>query len=157
PQLMPVLEKIFKSGAYVLGHESSEFEKELSAYLGAGYACGVNSGTDAILLALRALNVKQGDEVIVPAMSFFATVEPIVLLGATPVFVDIDPHTYAINAAKVEKAITKRTKAIIAVHLYGLPADLSALTKIAKDHKIPLIEDMAQAIGSTYQNRKIGS
>ncbi len=156
-ELTPVLDRILSSGSYVLGKELSAFEHELSAYLGARHAIGVNSGTDAIHLALRALNIAGGDEVIVPAMSFFATVEPIVLLGAKPVFVDIDPKTYAINPALIKQKITKQTKAIIAVHLYGLPADLQSLLEIAQEHNIPLIEDMAQAIGSTYRNKKIGS
>ena len=141
----------------MLGPELAQFEKDLASYIGVSHAIGVNSGTDAVALALRASNIGPGDEVIVPAMSFFATVEPILQLGATPVFVDIDPVSYAIDPAAAEKKITAKTKAIIAVHLYGLPADLKALSAIAKEKHIPLVEDMAQAIGSTFEGKKIGS
>ena len=155
-ELDPLLQKILRSGSYVLGQEVAEFEKELAAYLGVPHAAGINSGTDAILLALRALNIGPGDDVIVPAMSFFATVEPIIHLGARPVFVDIDPVSYAIDAAAAAR-ITSRTKAIIVVHLYGLPADMKTLSELAAGHKLPLVEDMAQAIGSSFGSKKIGS
>jgi len=156
-ELDPLLQKILRSGSYVLGQEVAEFEKELAAYLGVPHAAGINSGTDAILLALRALNIGPGDDVIVPAMSFFATVEPIIHLGARPVFVDIDPVSYAIDAAAAAARITSRTKAIIVVHLYGLPADMKTLSELAAGHKLPLVEDMAQAIGSSFGSKKIGS
>lgn len=155
--LAPLLEGILRSGSYVLGAELARFENDLAAYLTVGHAIGVGNGTDAVLLALKALGVGPGDEIILPAMSFFATVEPVIHLGAKPVFVDIDPVSYAIDAAVVPAKITPRTKAIIAVHLYGLPADLAALSKIAKDKHLPLLEDMAQAIGSTLEGKKIGS
>jgi dTDP-4-amino-4,6-dideoxygalactose transaminase len=155
--LDPLLEKILRSGSYILGSEVGQFEKDLAAYIGVRHAMGVNSGTDAILIALRALDIKAGDEVILPAMSFFATVEPIVLLGAKPVFVDIDPVTYAIDAAAVAARITPRTKAIIAVHLYGLSADMKALTALAAKNHIPLVEDMAQAIGASFESKKVGA
>jgi dTDP-4-amino-4,6-dideoxygalactose transaminase len=156
-ELDPLLQKVLRSGSYVLGQEVSQFENDLAAYLGVGQAIGVNSGTDAILLALRALNIGPGDEVIVPVMSFFATVEPIILLGAKPVFVDIDPVSYGIDAAAVAARISPRTKAIVAVHLYGLPADVKALAELASNQKVPLVEDMAQAIGSSYGAKKIGA
>jgi dTDP-4-amino-4,6-dideoxygalactose transaminase len=155
--LSPLLDRILRSGAYVLGPELAQFEKELASYLEVRHAVGVNSGTDAVLLALRALNIGAGDEVILPAMSFFATVEPVMLLGAKPMFVDIDPVSYAIDPQAVLSKISSRTKAIIAVHLYGLPADLQLLSALAKEKRIPLIEDMAQAIGSTCEGKKIGS
>ena len=156
-ELDPLLQKILRSGSYVLGQEGARFEKELASYLSVRHAAGVNSGTDAILIALRALNIGTGDEVIVPAMSFFATVEPIILLGAKPVFADIDPISYAIDPSAAAARITPRTKAIIVVHLYGLPADMKALSALAVQHKLPLVEDMAQAIGSSFESRKIGS
>jgi dTDP-4-amino-4,6-dideoxygalactose transaminase len=156
-ELTPVLEGILRSGSYVLGAELARFEKELAAYLGVGHAIGVGNGTDAVTLALKALDIGPGDEVIVPAMTFFATIEPIVHLGAKPVFVDIDPVSYAIDASAISAKITARTKAIIAVHLYGLPADIKALSQIAKEKRIPLVEDMAQAIGSSFEGKKIGS
>jgi len=156
-ELVPLLQKILRSGSYVLGPEVGQFEKELAAYLGVKHAVGVNSGTDAILIALRALDVGAGDEVILPAMSFFATVEPIILLGARPVFVDIDPVSYAIDPVAAAARITSRTKAIMAVHLYGLPADLPALSTLAAKHHIPLVEDMAQAIGAACGSKKAGA
>jgi dTDP-4-amino-4,6-dideoxygalactose transaminase len=156
-ELDPILYKILRSGSYVLGQEVSQFESELASYLGVSHAAGVNSGTDAILLALRALNIGPGDDVIVPAMSFFATVEPIILLGARPVFVDIDPVSYALDPIAAASRITTRTKAIIVVHLYGLPADMKALSELAYKNKLPLIEDMAQAIGSSFGGKKIGA
>jgi dTDP-4-amino-4,6-dideoxygalactose transaminase len=155
--LDPLFSKILRSGSYVLGQEVALFEKELAFYIGVDHAMGVNSGTDAILIALRALNIGVGDEVMVPAMSFFATVEPIVQLGAKPVFVDIDPISYAMDPKAVEAKISSKIKAIVAVHLYGLPADLKSLSSIAKKNDLPLVEDMAQAIGSSYEGKKIGS
>ena len=156
-ELTPVLEKILRSGSYVLGPELAQFEKELASYLGVGHAVGVGNGTDAVMLALKALNIGPGDEVIVPAMTFFATIEPIVHLGAKPVFVDIDPVSYAIDASSVVSKIMTRTKAIITVHLYGQPADMKSLSILAKERRIPLVEDMAQAIGSSFEGKKIGS
>jgi len=155
--LDPLLQTILRSGSYVLGPELALFERELAASLGVKHAVGVNSGTDAILIALRALKIGAGDEVILPAMSFFASVEPIILLGAKPVFVDIDPVSYAIDPAAAAARITSRTKAILAVHLYGLPADLPALSSLAAKHHVPLIEDMAQAIGAACGARKAGA
>ena len=155
--LTPLLETILRSGSYVLGPELVRFEKDLSQYLGVRHAIGVNSGTDAVGLALKALDIGPGDEVILPAMSFFASVEPIIHLGAKPVFVDIDPVSYGIHVAAISPKITSRTKAILAVHLYGHPADLKGLSQLAKEKKIPLIEDMAQAIGSSYDGKKAGS
>ncbi|MFA5974950.1 MAG: DegT/DnrJ/EryC1/StrS family aminotransferase [Elusimicrobiota bacterium] len=156
-ELDPLLEKILSSGSYVLGPESDRFEKTLAAYCEVRHAVGVNSGTDAIGLAARAAGVKPGDEVIVPAMTFIGSIEPVILLGARPIFVDIDPVTYALDAGEVRKKISPKTKAIIAVHLYGMPADLLALQAIAKETGVTLIEDMAQAIGCEFNGRKIGS
>jgi len=156
-ELAPVLEGILRSGSYVLGPELARFENDLAAYLTVKHAIGVGNGTDAVMLALKALGIGQGDEVILPAMSFFATVEPLIHLGAKPVFVDIDPVSYAIDASAVSAKITAHTKAVIAVHLYGLPADMKSLSKITKEKNIPLVEDMAQAIGSTFDDKKIGS
>ncbi len=151
------LERVLSTGSYVLGQETSTFETALSVYCGTAHAVGVNSGTDALLIALRALDITSGDDVIVPAMSFIATVEPIVQLGARPVFVDIDPLSYAIQPEQVRAKITSRTKAVIAVHLYGHMADMTALRAICDDARVPLIEDMAQAIGSEWEGKKAGS
>lgn len=117
----------------------------------------MNSGTDAVLLALRALDIGPGDEVIVPAMTFIATAEPIELLGAKPVFADIDPVTYTISAKEVAKKITKRTRAVMVVHLYGQPADLTEILQVTQKHRVPLIEDMAQSLGAEYKKRRVGS
>ncbi len=155
-ELTPLLDRILKSGAYVLGPELVRFEKDLAFYLNIKHAVGLNSGTDAVLLALRALDIGAGDEVLVPAMSFFASVEPIIQLGAKPVFVDIDPKSYAIDAAAAGEKVTAKTKAIIAVHLYGQPADMKALSAIAKARNIALIEDMAQSIGASFDGKKVG-
>lgn len=155
--LDPLLEKILRGGAYVLGPEGAQFEKDLAAYLDVRHAVGVNSGTDAVMLALRALDIGPGDEVLVPAMSFFATVEPVILLGAKPVFVDIDPVSYAMDAPAAAANISAKTKAIVVVHLYGLPADMKAFAALSAARGIPLIEDMAQAVGSSFDSKKIGS
>ena len=148
--------RVLASGSYILGEETKRFEEELARYCEASFAVGVNSGTDAILLALRALDIGPGDEVIVPAMTFIATAEPVVMLGAKPVFVDIDPQTYTIDPRQVEESLSEHTKAIIAVHLYGQPADMEALADIANANQIPLIEDMAQAIGSGFSGKRVG-
>ncbi len=148
---------VLKRGNFVLGKEVDMFEREFAAYLEVKYCVGVASGTDAILLALRALDISQDDEVIVPAFTFVASATPILMLGARAVFVDIKPNLPIIDENKVEKAITKKTKAIIAVHLYGYPCNLQELQSIAKKHRIALVEDASQAHGSLYKNKKIGS
>jgi dTDP-4-amino-4,6-dideoxygalactose transaminase len=155
--IQEALERVLASGLFILGRETQYFEQELAAYNQVTFAIGVNSGTDAILLALRALGIGPGDEVIVPAMSFIATVEPIVLLGARPVFADIDPVTYNIDAAQAAKKVTAKTKALIAVHLYGQPADMDALVSLTRTHKIALVEDMAQAISAEFDGKKVGT
>jgi dTDP-4-amino-4,6-dideoxygalactose transaminase len=148
--------RVLSSGSYVLGEEARRLEDEVAAYCSARFGIGVNSGTDAILLALRALDIGPGDEVLVPAMTFIATAEPVVQLGATPVFVDIEPTTYTIDPKHAQSKITSRTKALIAVHLYGQPADMDALSAIAAKHDLPIIEDMAQAIGAEWRGRRVG-
>lgn len=156
PEIARAIERVLAGGSYILGQETQEFEKELAAYCGVKHAIGVNSGTDAIHLALRTLEIGPGDDVILPAMSFIATAEPIVLLGARPVFVDIDPRTYTLDPEKVKQKITPKTKAIIAVHLYGQPADMETLSKISVQARVPLIEDMAQAIGAEQGGKRAG-
>src|SRR5258708_21040500 len=120
------LDRVLRSGSYVLGEETRRLETELAAYCQVKHAVGVNSGTDAVLLALRALNIGPGDEVIVPAMTFIATAEPVMQLGARPVFADIDSQMYTLDPRQVEARITPHTKAIIAVLLYGQPAEMNA-------------------------------
>jgi dTDP-4-amino-4,6-dideoxygalactose transaminase len=148
---------VLENTAFSGGDFSEKFEKEFAQYCNTAYARGVDNGTSAIHLALRALGIGPGDEVIVPAHTFIASAWGISYVGATPVFVDSLPDTWEVDPAAVEKAITPKTRAIVAVHLYGVPADLSALTKIATAHNIPLIEDCAQAHGALYEGKKVGS
>lgn len=151
------VQKVFDHCGFILGPEVKELETKLAAFCGATHALGVASGTDALLLALRACGVGPGDEVITSAFSFFASAGVISHLGATPVFVDIEPETFNIDPRCVEKAITPRTKAIMPIHLFGQCADMDPLLAIAKKHNIKIIEDAAQAIGSRYKGRQAGS
>ncbi len=146
-----------RSGQYINGPNVKAFEKELASYLDVAQAVGMNSGTDALHLALRALKIGAGDEVITVPFTFVATTEAIGIVGATPVFVDIDPVTYNMDPALVEAAITPKTKAIMPVHLYGQPVDMAAITEIAEKHGLSVIEDCAQSIGSTYRGKKTGT
>jgi dTDP-4-amino-4,6-dideoxygalactose transaminase len=150
------IQTVLESGQYVMGPMLKKFESELAAYHGAKFAVGTGNGTDSIWLALMALGVGPGDEVITHPNTFFATAEAIWIAGATAVFVDCDPMTKCIDPAKIEAAITPRTKAIIPVHLYGQCADMLAISKIAKKHKLFVIEDNAQAIGASGKGFKIG-
>jgi dTDP-4-amino-4,6-dideoxygalactose transaminase len=149
------IKTVLESGQYVMGPMLKKFEGELAAYHGTKFAVGVGNGTDAIWLALMALGIGPGDEVITHPNTFFATAEAIWIAGATAVFVDCDPRTKCIDPAKIEAAITPKTKAIIPVHLYGQCADMPAIKKIADKHKLKVIEDNAQAIGASGPNFKI--
>ena len=149
------IQKVLGHGQFILGPEVKQFEKEAAEYLGVKHAIGVNSGTDALVIALRALGIGAGDEVITTAMSFFATAESISMVGATPVFVDIDKSTYNINPDKIEAAITPKTKAIIPVHLFGLPANMAQITEIAENNDLKVIEDCAQSFGARYAGQCI--
>ncbi len=149
--------RVLDSGRYVLGPDCQELEKSISAYCHVPHAIACASGSDAIVLALLALEVGPGDEVIAPSYTFFATASAIARLGATPVFVDIDPATFNIDPALVAAAITTKTKAILPVHLFGQCADMDSLLTIAARHKLPVIEDAAQAIGAEYKRRSAGS
>ncbi len=151
------IKKVLKKGAYILGEEVKEFEQEFAMYIGVKYAVGVNSGTDALFLSLRALNIGDGDEVIMPSHTAVATGYAVKMTQAQPVFVDIMKDTFTIDPKKIERAITKKTKAIIIVHIYGQPADISSITKIAKKYKLYIIEDCAQATGAAYKTKKVGS
>jgi len=150
------IQRVLESGEYVQGPMNKQFEKELAAFCGSKYAIGVGNGTDAIWLALMALGIGPGDEVITHPNTFFATAEAIWIVGATAVFVDCDPLTKCIDPARLEAAITPKTKAIIPVHLYGQCADMPAIRKVADKHKLCIIEDNAQAIDAAGDTFKIG-
>lgn len=149
--------RVLASGWYILGQEVRAFEQEFAAYLGIAHAVGVASGTDAVLLACRALEIGPGDEVITVAHTAVATVAAIELSGARPVLVDIEPQTYTLDVHQVEAAITPRTKAIMPVHLYGHPAEMDTILALARRHNLLVIEDCAQAHGSRYKGRMVGS
>lgn len=155
-QILEVVTRVCDSQRFIMGPEITGLERELAAQIGVAHAVAVSSGTDALLLALMALDIGAGDEVITTTYSFFATAGAIVRVGATPVLVDIDPVTYNIDPAAIEAVITPRTKAIMPVHLYGLCADMDAIAAIASRHGLAIIEDAAQAIGSTYKGRPAG-
>lgn len=146
--------RVLAHGKYILGPEVAELEEKLAAYTGAVYCISVANGTDALQIALMALGVGPGDEVISPGFSYIATAEAAVLLGATVVYVDIDPLTYNLDATQLAAAITPKTKAIIPVSLYGQPADFDVINDIAARHNLPVIEDAAQSFGATYKGRK---
>ena len=147
---------VLRSGAYILGQNVSNFENDIAALCGVRHAIGVGNGTDALLLALMAIGVGPGDEVITCPFTFVATVETVVLLGAKPVFVDIDPATFTMDAEQLAEKITNRTKAIIPVHLFGQIADLRSVYALVKHHGIAIIGDAAQAIASTQDNLPLG-
>lgn len=149
--------KVLESGQFILGKDVEEFENSIERYLSVNHAIGCASGTDALQVAMMALGIGPGDEVITTPFTFVATVETIVLLGAKPVFVDIEADSFNIDPNLLERAITKKTKAIIPVHLYGQPADMDPLVEIAKNHNLFLIEDAAQAIGAEYKGNKVGT
>ncbi|MBA4696084.1 MAG: DegT/DnrJ/EryC1/StrS family aminotransferase [Legionella sp.] len=151
------LQTVLAHGQYIMGPEVTLLEKELATFLGVKHAIVNSSGTDALLMALMALDLKPGDEVITSPFSFFATAEVIALCHAKPVFVDIDPHTYNIDATKIEAAITDKTKAIMPVSLYGQCPDMDAINAIAARHHLPVIEDAAQSFGATYKGQYSGA
>jgi dTDP-4-amino-4,6-dideoxygalactose transaminase len=156
-EFLEAIGKVIDSGRFFFGPDVEELEREIAAYSQVDNAIGCASGSDALLLALMALEIGPGDEVIVPSFTFFASVSCITRLGATPVFVDIRPDTFNIDAEKIESAITSRTKAIIPVHLFGQCAEIDRICQIAADRDIPVIEDAAQAIGAAYNSRPAGS
>jgi UDP-N-acetyl-3-dehydro-alpha-D-glucosamine 3-aminotranferase len=148
---------VLSSGRYILGPEGEALEKELAAYLGAAHAVGCNSGTDALHLPLVAAGVGPGDEVVVPAFTFFATAEAVSYTGAKPVFADVDADTFNLSVESLSKCVTAKTKAVIAVHLFGQCAALDEISKMCKDRNLVLVEDCAQAIGADYDGRRAGS
>jgi len=149
--------EVLRSGSYILGKHNKALEEDLAKYVGVKHAVALNSGTDALHLALRALDIGEGDEVITVAFTFVATTEAIGIVGAKPVFVDIDPNTFNIDVEKIEAAITPKTKAIIPVHLYGQPCDMKTIVDIAKKYDLFVIEDCCQAIGAKLDGQMVGS
>lgn len=155
--LLAAAARVLDSARFILGGEGEALERELAALAGVRHAIGVASGTDALRLALTAVGVGPGDEVITPAFSFVASASTIVMVGATPVFVDIDPETYALAVDAVERALTRRTRAIIPVHLYGHPAPMDRITALARDRGLAVVEDAAQAVGAASDRRAVGA
>jgi dTDP-4-amino-4,6-dideoxygalactose transaminase len=155
-ELHAALTRVLSSGQVILGPEVAAFEAEIARYCGGGHAVGCSSGTDALLLALHALDIGPGDEVILPPFTFFATAACVCRAGARPVFADIDPVTYNLDPGQVEARITPKTRAIMAVHLFGQCADMGALLAIAGRHGLTVIEDAAQALGAEYDGRRAG-
>lgn len=150
-------EAVLRSGRYILGPELESFEAEFADYLGSRHCIGVANGTDALTIALRALGVGAGDEVVVPGLTFYATAEAVVNAGATPIFCDVDPETFTMTAATAEMAMSSRTKALVPVHLYGNPAPMTELRDLAAAHELRLLEDAAQAAGAKLEGKAAGA
>jgi UDP-2-acetamido-2-deoxy-ribo-hexuluronate aminotransferase len=150
PEIDAAIERVLQKGVFIGGEEVQSFATELGHYLGAAYVIPCANGTDALQIALMALGLQPGDEVITPSFTYIATTEVIALLGLKPVFVEVDPHTFCIDPAAIEAAITPRTKAIVPVHLYGQAANMEAIMQIANRHNLFVVEDNAQAIGAHY-------
>ena len=157
PDVLAAVDQVMRSGRLILGESVRSLEKELAAYCGVGHGVGVNSGTDALILALRALEIQTGDEVITTSNTAIPTVSAIMSAGATPRFVDIETGTYLMDVAQLEAAITPRTRCIIPVHLFGQCADMDAVRAVANHHGIPILEDCAQSTGSEDRGRRAGS
>lgn len=157
PQFVEELTSVLKSGRYVLGEKLKIFEERFAQYVGTKYAVGVASGTEALYLSLRVLDIGVGDEVITTPFTAVPTISAIIMTGALPVFADIDPRTFTISPVSINNAITNRTKAIIPVHIYGLMADMNAIVDIANQYELPIIEDAAQAHGSQFYGHQAGS
>ncbi len=157
PRWQAALAEIGARGAFILGPNVQAFEQEAAAYLGVAHAVGVANGTDALVLALRALDIGPGDEVITTPFTFFASAEAISTVGATPVFADIDPGSFNLDPASVAQRITPRTRGLMPVHIFGHPCDMDALGVLASEHGLRVIEDLAQAFGAEWGGRRVGS
>ena len=156
-ELSNVTLEVLSSANYILGNNVNNFEKEFAEYVGVKHAISVGNGTDALVIALKAMGIGEGDEVITTPFTFFATAESISAVGATPVLVDVRKDTFNIDPSKIEEKITNKTKAIMPVHIFGQAADMDEINEIAKRHNLLVIEDACQAIGGKYKDRKIGS
>jgi dTDP-4-amino-4,6-dideoxygalactose transaminase len=157
PEIRTAVERVLASQQFVLGREGAAFEQEIAQLCGVAHGIGLASGTDALILALRACGVRPGDEVLLPSFTFVATGSAVSALGAKPVFADIRPDTYNVDPAEFERRVTPRTRAIVVVHLYGLPADMDPIRAFAKSRRLPVIEDNAQAIGASYKGIRTGA
>ncbi|MFC3834207.1 DegT/DnrJ/EryC1/StrS family aminotransferase [Deinococcus rufus] len=157
PEIMAAIGRVLDRADFIMGEDVLLFEQEIAAYLGVKHAIGVNSGTDALVIALRALGIGLGDEVITTPFTFFATAESISTVGATPVFVDIDPVSLNINVELIEAAITERTRAIMPVHLFGNPVDMTRIMDIATRHGLKVVEDCAQSLGARWRGQQTGT
>lgn len=156
-EITSAIESVARGGRYILGPNVKAFESEIADFTDCEHAVGVGSGTDALHLALRALGIGPGDEVITSPFTFIATTEAILMVGATPVFVDIDPRTFNIDTSQIEAKITPKTKAILPVHIYGQPCDMDAIMSLAEKHSLRVVEDCAQAIGASWKGKAVGS
>jgi dTDP-4-amino-4,6-dideoxygalactose transaminase len=156
-EILQVIQRVLKSGWFILGEETEKFEDEFSKYIGAKFGIGVNSGSDALYLAVKSLGISIGDEVITVSHTMISTVDAITRNGAKPIFVDINPETYLMDVSKVEAKISDKTRAILPVHLYGQPVDMDPLMEIAEKYGLNVIEDACQAHGAKYRNAKVGS
>ena len=156
-EIETAVNNVLASGKFIMGDQVRKFEKDFADYIGTGYAVGVANGTDALVIALKAVGIKPGDEVITTPFTFFATAESISLIGATPVFVDVRLDTFNLDETKIEEAITDKTKAIMPVHIFGQSCEMDAINRIAKKYNLRVIEDACQAAGAEYKNKRCGS
>lgn len=156
-ELNAALQQVIRSGSFIMGPNVKAFEEEVAAYLGVRHAVGLNSGTDALVIALRAMGIGPGDEVVTTPFTFFATAEAVSMVGATPVFADVEPDTLNLDPEAVRRAVTPRTRALIPVHLFGQAADLDPLLAIAAEHGLQVLEDCAQAFGARHGGRLVGT
>lgn len=157
PQIDEAIARVLDSGRFILGPEVQSFEQEFASYIGTDHAVGVGNGTDALMIALRAVGVKPGDDVVVPSLTFYATAEAALMIGANVVFCDVDPLTMNVTAETVEAALTPRTTAVVAVHLFGLPAPVPQLMQLGAERGFKVVEDAAQAVGASLGGVKAGN
>ena len=157
PEIDTAIKRTIESGQFILGEEVDQFEKDFAQYCSVEYCVGLDNGSSALELGMRALEIGSGDEVITPVNSFIASSSAISFTGATPVWVDCDPKTYNIDTRQIEEKITKKTKAIMPVHLYGQPAEMDIIMSLAKKHNLFVIEDACQAHGARYKGKRVGS